>query len=83
MSLSKIALGKVDSGIDPTKIQKASTAAKELSMHLSNAYNQETGKLDLSRLDKSLRTSSMNVKTLAGDLLQAGTQGQQAFVQLA
>lgn len=83
MSLSKIALGKIDTGINPEQIKKASTAAKELSMHLNNAYNSNTGRLDLSKLDKSLRASSANVKTLSHDLLQAGSQGQQAFVQLA
>jgi DNA-directed RNA polymerase specialized sigma24 family protein len=64
-------------------MREASSAAKELSIHLNNAFNANTGKLDLSKLDKSLKTSSTNVTELSTKLLNAGSQGQQAFVQLA
>ena len=70
-------------GVDSTKMKEASAAAKELSIHLNNAFNAQTGKLDLSKLDKSLKTSSTNVTELSNKLLSAGNQGQQAFIKLA
>ena len=82
-ALTKISLNSNATGIDPTKMKEASTAARELSIHLNNAFNANTGKLDLSKLNKSLKTSSTNVTELSTKLLNAGAQGQQAFVQLA
>ena len=64
-------------------MQTASAAAKELSYHLNQAFNVDTGKFDLSRLDRSLKTSGTNVTKLSSQLLSAGQNGQQAFVQLA
>ena len=64
-------------------MQAAAGAAKELSYHLNQAFNANTGRFDLSRLDKSLKTSGTNVTKLSGQLLSAGKTGQQAFVQLA
>jgi hypothetical protein len=74
MSLSKISMGNI-SGINEKDMLKASAAAKELSLHLNNAYNADTGKLDLSKLDKSLRSSSTNVQKLSMELLSAGNSG--------
>lgn len=65
------------------ELQEASTAAKELQYHLNNAYNANTGKLDLSLLDKSLKTTGSNITDLSTSLLSAGTTGQQAFVKMA
>jgi hypothetical protein len=39
------------SGVDANKIKAASSAAKELSIHLNSAFNTNTGKLDLSKLN--------------------------------
>lgn len=69
--------------VDSRAMQQASKAAQELSIHLNNAYNATTGNFDLSKLDKSLKTSQQNVQTLSQSLLQAGSTGQQAFVKLA
>ena len=69
--------------VDASQMQKASAAAQELSIHLNNAYNATTGNFDLSRLDKSLKTSGQNVQQLSNQLLSAGQVGQQAFVKLA
>ena len=83
-SLSKVASLKFDTGgLDPTKLKAASGAAKELSIHLNNAFNAQTGNFDLSKLDRSLKTSSTNVTELSHKLLSAGTTGEQAFVKLA
>jgi hypothetical protein len=54
---------------------EAASAAKELSYHLNQAYNATTGNFDLSRLDKSLKTSGTNVTKLSSQLLQAGQSG--------
>lgn len=64
-------------------LKKASAAAKELQYHLNNAYNANTGKLDLSLLDKSLKTTGSNITNLSTNLLSAGATGQQAFVKMA
>lgn len=81
-SLSQIAMAGSGAGVSKGMTEAAS-AAKELSYHLNQAYNATTGNFDLSRLDKSLRTSNTNVTKLSSSLLQAGQSGQQAFVQLA
>lgn len=83
--LNKITYSGVSStGQTMTKdLQNASAAAKELQYHLNNAYNANTGKLDLSLLDKSLKTTGSNITNLSTQLLTAGTTGQQAFVKIA
>ena len=82
--LSKVATMKMDvKGMDPSKIREASNAAKELSIHLNNAFNAKTGNFDLSKLDQSLKTSGTNVTQLSTKLLSAGATGEQAFVKLA
>lgn len=65
------------------ELKNASAAAKELQYHLNNAYNANTGKLDLSLLDKSLKTTGSNITNLSTQLLSAGNTGQQAFVKMA
>ena len=66
-----------------TAIKQASSAAKELQLHLNNAFDAATGKFDLSQLNKSLQASGSNIGDLSTKLLQAGTTGEQAFAQLA
>jgi hypothetical protein len=66
----------VGSGTGISKgMSEAAGAAKELSYHLNQAYNATTGNFDLSRLDKSLKTSKTNVSELSSKLLQAGQSG--------
>ena len=81
-SLQRIALGKIE-GVDPKKMQEASAAAKELSIHLNNAYNAKTGNFDLSKLNNSLKLADTNISSLSSKLLQVGASGEQAFVSLA
>jgi hypothetical protein len=45
-------------------------------MHLNNAFNTNTGKLDLSKLNQSLATTKSNINSLSTSLLSAGTNGQ-------
>ena len=65
------------------EIKQASTAAKELQMHLSKAMNTQTGTLDLNRLNNSLMGAKTNLQTLSNSLLQIGATGTTAFTQLA
>mgnify|MGYP003430402174 CR=1 FL=1 len=69
--------------MDSGSIVSASKAAKELAYHLSAAYNADTGKLDLGKLNASLNSAKANIGDLSSRLLSAGKTGQAAFVQLA
>lgn len=80
--LTKVAYS-TDLGIDSSQMKEASAAAKELAVHLNEAYNQKTGNYDLSKLNASLAKSKTSVTKLSTSLLQAGTTGQQAFIKLA
>lgn len=81
-ALSKISTaGSFNAG--EANIKKAAEAAKELSIHLTNAYNANTGNLDLSRLNKSLTASKTSLSELSSTLMSIGPEGQQAFLQLA
>ena len=80
--LTKVAYS-TDLGIDPSQMKEASAAAKELAIHLNEAYNQKTGNYDLSKLNASLAKSKTSVTELSTSLLKAGTTGQQAFIKLA
>lgn len=82
-SLSKISLNSLDTSKNVSQLKEASEAARELQMHLANAYNVNTGKLDLSKLNNSLQSSKSNLSVLAARLTQIGPEGQKAFVQLA
>ena len=80
--LTKVAYS-TDLGVNPEQMQKASAAAKELAIHLNEAYNTSTGNYDLSKLNASLARSKTSVTELSNGLLQAGATGQQAFIKLA
>jgi uncharacterized protein YacL len=73
-SLSKIANQSIK--VDDKDLQDAAESAKQLTLHLNNAFNANTGRFDLSKLDKSLKTSKMNVTDLSTQLLKAGTVGE-------
>lgn len=64
-------------------IKKASAAASELSLHLKNALNVNTGNIDLSKFNKSLTLSKVSLQSLVNDLTSVGTVGNQAFMELA
>lgn len=81
--LTKIAYGSNDIKVNPGQIEQASSAAKELAFHLNQAYNANTGNIDLTRLQTSLKSAGTSVTQLSSNLLSAGRTGQQAFVSLA
>jgi TP901 family phage tail tape measure protein len=64
-------------------LNKASTAAMELKRHLANAFNPETGKLDLHELHKSFASAGKDIESFRKDLNQMGPEGRKAFDQMA
>ena len=60
----------------------AKKSAQDLQMHLNNAFNVKTGNLDLGKLDASLKSSGQSLGQLSSNLLKAGTQGEQAFLNI-
>ena len=81
-SLYKIS-SNVNLNINDAGIKQATQAAKDLSYHLNAAYNADTGKLDMVKLNSSLTSAKQNLGGLSKSLLQAGADGQQAFINLA
>ena len=81
--LQKLTLSsKIDLGISQD-IEKASKAAAELSAHLKNATNQQTGTLDFAKLNQSIKQSGTSLQQYGRTLQSLGPQGQQAFMSLA
>lgn len=74
---------KTTIGIESGSLNQAAQAARELQIHLGNAVNVNTGKLDLTKLNTSLKQSNQSLNQLSSSLVAAGTTGQQAFVKLA
>lgn len=70
-------------GINAGEIQKASQAALELSAHLKTATNVNTGTIDFTKLNSSIRSSGQSLEQYGQQLLKLGPQGRQAFIQLA
>ena len=64
-------------------LKKATQAAKELQIHMTQALNPKTGGLQLDKLNMSLRASGKTLTQYSKDLLQGGEAGQAAFVNLS
>ena len=86
-SLAKLSAGQLNKGLfgnaTTEQIQQASMAAQELKIHLQNATNVNTGKLNLTAFQTSLKNAGTSAKELSSALLQGGAMGTQAFAQLA
>ena len=74
---------KTTIGLNTGSLQQGVQAARELQIHLSKAVNTDTGRLDLSKFNASLRQSGASLSTLSNQLVNAGATGQQAFARLA
>lgn len=74
---------KTTIGVEDGSLQKAVTSAQQLQIHLQNAVNVNTGKLDLNKLNSSLKKSGQTLQTLTSNLQAAGPTGQQAFLKVA
>lgn len=64
-------------------IRSAISAAKDLRTHLDNAFDVKTGNLNLDKFNASLKSSGQSLSSLSSNLMNAGTSGQQAFLQMA
>lgn len=82
-SLNNISMGMEHGVRLPNYLSEASRAASELSAHLHSAYNAETGKLDLSKLNNSLRQSNTSLTEYSTKLSSLGPEGQNSFMQVA
>lgn len=69
--------------IETENLKRASQAADELKIHLRDALNPKTGRLDLTRFATSLQSSNKDLKYFQNELVRCGTYGKQAFSQLA
>lgn len=81
-SLSTGANLDVNADIMSKKLNEASQAARELKAHLDAATNVQTGNLDFTKLNKSLKDSNMTLVDYGKHLKALGVDGQQAFVSL-
>ena len=70
-------------GVDDGSLMRATEAARQLQIHLQNSVNVNTGKINLSNLNSSLKSTNMDLQTLVSHLQGAGPIGQQAFIKLA
>ena len=64
-------------------LMQAQKAASELKVHLTNAFNVNTGRLNLTKFQNSLRESGMSLKQYQAQLTSIGPAGQAAFQQIA
>lgn len=78
VSNQNLPMNQLSSGLEHAK-----TVAAQLQVQLQNAFNQNTGKLDLSRFIQQMNQSGMSLEKYKAALMQAGPIGQQAFGQLA
>lgn len=81
-SLSTGANLDVNADIMSKKLNEASQAARELKAHLDAATNVQTGNLDFTKLNKSLKDSNMTLVDYGKHLKALGVDGQRAFVSL-
>lgn len=70
-------------GINSGSLQQAVQSAQLLDLSLEKAVNVDTGKLDLTKLNNTLKQAGTNLNTLSNNLIAVGPQGQQAFLKLA
>ena len=72
------------SGLGITKdISNATSAAARLKVQLEQATNVNTGKLDLTKFNDSLKKSGMSLEKYREELSKLGPAGNQAFLSLA
>ena len=64
-------------------IREATKAAAELSVHLKQATNVQTGTLDFTKLNQSITQSGKSLQQYGQTLASMGPKGQQAFMSLA
>lgn len=87
MSLSQInniAAKNINPGTIYTKsLNEASHAAAQLRIQLQSAFNQDTGRLNLTKFNSEMQRSGMSLEKYKAQLTAIGPVGQQAFSKLA
>ena len=63
-------------------MQNAVKTASQLQAALANAVNADTGKLDLTKFNKSMHDAGMSIEKYRLALQELGPDGQRAFIQL-
>ena len=81
-SLNQISTTPIKMGTVNEDLKQATVSARQLQVHLNNAFSTKTGNLDLAKLQTSLDQSGQSLSQLSVGLLGAGKDGQQAFLQL-
>ena len=74
---------KTPIGFETGSIKSAISDVQQLQIHLQNAVNVNTGKLDLSKFNRSLKMSKTSLSQYSASLISLGPAGQQAFARLA
>ena len=64
-------------------ISNAQQSVLKLKTAINNSLNADTGRLDLSKFNTQLNNSGLSLNKLATDMRAMGTDGQQAFLNLA
>ena len=67
--------------ISKEDLSQARSNVAQLQAMLKNAVNVDTGRLDLSKLNKSLQDSNMSLSTFRKSFSQLGEEGRNAFQQ--
>lgn len=81
--LSKFQQGiALDGNLNP-QLTKAVAAAEQLEIHLKKAYNVNTGKVNFTALNNSLKSAGTSVTQLATSFANCGTAGEAALQSLA
>ena len=70
-------------GLSKSELQGISQEVVKLQAHLKNATNVNTGVLDFTKLNNSIKNSGTSLEAYGQKLLRLGPSGQQAFAQLA
>ena len=81
-SLNQISTTPIKIGTVSEDLKQATVSARQLQVHLNNAFSTKTGNLDLAKLQTSLEQSGQSLSQLSANLMGAGKNGQQAFLQL-
>lgn len=66
-----------------SQLGQAQHAASQLRISLSQAFNQDTGRLNLNKFNQQMKQGGMSLEKYKAQLSAIGPQGQQAFNQLA
>lgn len=81
--IRKMPIAEGSGAIDIKNLQQAQNAASELKIRLNDAFNVNTGKLDLNVLNKGLVQSGVTLQDYKRQLMAIGPEGQQAFLKLS